>query len=317
MLVTGATGFVGSVLVPTLAASGHEIFATGRRNCAPKGASRFFPADLGESEFGKMLDGVQSVVHLAARAHVMRDTAVDPGAEYTRQNIDITARLAIAARRAGARRFVFSSSVKAVGEFTGLAPYSESDHEAPVDSYGKSKLSAERELQSIAEQYGLDVVVFRPPLMYGPGVRGNLDRLMRMIDLGCPLPLGGVNNRRSLLSARNFSSAIETAIDKGQSGFHRYFVSDGPPVSTPDLVRKIALAMGKKQRMVNFPVPILRTLGILLNMRGEIDRLTGSLVIDDSAFRTDFGWTPVQSVEDGIEEMVRAFRNSPGMPACR
>lgn len=310
VLVTGASGFAGRSVIPDLVAAGFEVHATARSACSVPRAARFVVADLLNSRVDALLEDVDAVVHLAARAHVMVEFADNPEAEYMQDNCTLTRHLAEAASRAGVRHFVYSSSVKVMGEATHIHPYSECEPCNPSDAYGRSKHAAEQALKEISLNSNLSVTTLRPPLMYGPGVRGNFLRLMRMIELGVPLPFSSVKNGRSLLGIRNFASAIGAVLNAPAVGYRMYLVTDGLSVSTPELVRELANALGRKPRMFSAPNALLKLAGQLTGYRDEIDRLMNSLIIDDSSIRNELGWSPPRSFQDGLREMARHFHES-------
>jgi UDP-N-acetyl-alpha-D-quinovosamine dehydrogenase len=311
LLVTGASGFVGRALCDSLAASGR----------APRRGLRRSPAgtpdaigvgDIGpDTQWASALDGVRCVVHLAARTHVLRESAADPLAEYRRINVLGTERLAREAAAAGVRRFVFLSSVKVNGERTAANPYAEDDTPRPEDAYGVSKLEAEQALARLAAETRLEVVVLRPPLIYGPGVKGNFLRLMDVVARGVPLPLASVANRRSLIYVGNLVEAITRAIDAPQAAGRTYLVSDGEDVSTPELLRGIARALGARSRIFSCPPLLLRIAGRLSGRGAEIARLTGSLQVDGARIRRELGWTPGFRLEEGLAETARWYRARP------
>lgn len=269
------------------------------------------PADFETlADFDSLMAGVDAVVHLAARVHVMRETASDPLTAFRRANVLPTARLADAAARRGIRQFVYLSSIKVNGEETGSRPYTEIDLPNPIDPYAQSKFEAERELADRAAATGLPVAILRPPLMYGPGVKGNFERLMRLIESGVPLPLGRVANRRSLLYVGNLCDAIAAILAAPGSGTRTYLISDPTDLSTPELIRRLAAALNRPARLFPVPISLLR-LGAAVTGRGaELLRLTGSLVIDGSCIRRQLGWHPPYTVDQGLVATAAAFRKS-------
>ena len=307
VLVTGASGFVGRIVIPELSRVGIEVHATSRHGTKPEKAATFVATDLDDSQLGALLEGTDAVVHLAARAHAIGEHDNDLTSLYSEANAKLTERLAIAAIKSEVSHFVFCSSVKAVGEITRTDAFTEATPPCPYDAYGKSKLEAERALEYLSEASGMAVTVLRPPLMYGPGVKGNLYRVMHALHKGMPLPLSGISNRRSMLGARNFGSAIATVLATPGQGYSVYFLSDGAPISTPELLRSIAIAMHKPARLFSVPHGLLRFAAVALRKAAEFERLTGSLVIDDRAFRQKFGWVPPYSQEAGLREMVDSF----------
>jgi nucleoside-diphosphate-sugar epimerase len=307
VLVTGAGGFVGTTLVRTLRGQGRPVFA-GVRRAAPDAGERVL-GDLGRTpaaDLAAALAGIDAVVHLAGRAHVMRETAADPLAEFRRVNVDGTVRLAEAAVRAGVKRLVFVSSVKVNGERSGERPLHADDPPAPEDAYGLSKLEAERRLREIEASTGLAVAIVRPPLIYGPGVKGNLERLARLVARGVPLPLGRVANRRSLLGVDNLAELLARCIDHPAAAGGTFLASDDDDVSTPGLVRRLAAAMNKPARLVPVPVPVLALAARVAGRRDAFERLCGSLQVDIAATKARLDWTPSVSLDQGLRRMVRA-----------
>lgn len=304
MLVTGATGFVGQALLGELIAHGHEAIPAVRR---PAGLLReaVVPDMHAQADWRAALAGCDAVVHLAARVHLMRDTADDPLARYRATNTDATLNLARQAAQTGVRRFVFVSSIKVNGEGCD-APYREIDAPAPEDAYAISKWEAEQGLWRIARETGLEVVVLRPPLIYGPGVKANFRRLLDTVARGWPLPLGAIQNRRSLLYLGNFVDVIRVCVEHPAAAGQTFLVDDGRPVSTPELIRAIARAMGRPARLLAIPASALGFAGALLGKRTAVARLTGSLWLDSSRVRTHLGWTPPYSMEAGLAATVAA-----------
>lgn len=302
--MTGAAGFVGSALITRLAASGaHTLRAVIRRESSaiPTSIDRYVQ-DVGPaSNWLPALSAVETVVHLAARVHVMHDALSDPLSEYRRVNTDGTLRLARQAAAVGVRRFVFLSSLKVNGE-SGL--FRESDALAPADAYGRSKQEAEAGLHQIAAETAMDVVVIRPPLVYGPGVRANFGALIRAVSLGIPLPLGAVQNRRSLVALDNLVDMIVTCIAHPAAATETFFVSDGEDLSTPQLVMRLAQAMGRPARLVPVPPVLLSMAATLFGKRDVAQRLLGSLQVDISKVRRLLGWKPPVSVDEGLTRTV-------------
>lgn len=307
ILVTGATGFVGAALVARLARDKVPVRAcVHRRAIEPMdGVESVRVGELGDAfDWRAALEGVAVVVHVAARAHVMHETDADPQITYRRTNVDGTLALARQAAATGVRRFVFISSVKVNGE-TGL--FRESDAPAPGDPYGISKMEAEQGLRRIADESGMEVVIIRPPLVYGPGVRANFRSLMRAVARGWPLPLGAIDNRRSLVGLDNLVDFIVTCVRHPQAANETFLVSDGDDVSTPELVRRLARAMGRPARLIPVPVWMLEAGAALLGRRAAVQRLCSSLQVDGSKARQLLGWAPPLTLEEGLRRAVREY----------
>jgi UDP-N-acetyl-alpha-D-quinovosamine dehydrogenase len=305
MLITGANGFVGRALCIHLAASSHAV-------CSAVRALSGLPEEVVVGSINKNTDwraalaGCNAVIHLAARVHIMNDTEQDPLALYRATNTEATLNLARQAAQSGVKRFVFISTIKVNGEGRD-APYREIDEPAPEDAYAISKWEAEQGLQRIAQETGLEIVILRPPLVYGPGVKANFLRLMRTVASGWPLPLGGIHNKRSLLYLGNFVDAIRLCLEHPDAAGQTFLLDDGQAVSTPELIRAVAQAMGRPARMLAVPVVALEWMGILLGKRAAVTRLTGSLYVDGTAIRTRLGWAPPFSMEAGLAATVAAL----------
>jgi nucleoside-diphosphate-sugar epimerase len=281
ILVTGASGFIGSALAPLLVARGHDV----------RTASR---AQLGEA---KSFRGCQALVHLANIAHAS-------AAERLLQevNADGSRRVAQLAVVNGVRRLVYLSSIKAMGERTLERPFDGSEAPHPEDAYGRSKLAAEQALAQVAAQSGLQLVVVRPPLVYGPGVKANFLSLLRAIDRGWPLPLAGIDNRLSLIGVGNLAEALAACVEHPAADGRTYVVSDDEALSTPQLCRALGAALRRPARL--FPCP-----ASLLEIYPPLRRLTRSLVIDAAAIRDDLGWRPNQSLAEGLRRTVDRYRS--------
>jgi nucleoside-diphosphate-sugar epimerase len=247
--------------------------------------------------------GADAIVHLAARVHVMRESAADPLAEFRRANVESTALLAEEAAAAGVRQLVLASTVKVVGEGNSTA-WTEDTPPAPADPYGKSKLEAERLVRDAAERHGMGAAVLRFPLVYGPGVKGNMLRLFALVDRGVPLPFGSVANRRSLLYVGNLVAAVRSVLQNPLEGAETFFVSDGRDLSLPALIRMIGEALGKPARL--FPVP--PTLLRWALPAAEAERLIGSLTVDGSRLSTMTGYRRPHSVEEGLRATAEWYR---------
>lgn len=302
VLVTGATGFVGRALIGNLTAHGHAVIPVVRQASGLPRELRV-PDMNAQTDWSGGLAGCDAVVHLAARVHVMNDASRDPLALYRATNTDATLNLARQAAHAGVKRLVFVSSIKVNGEGRD-APYRETDAPAPEDAYAISKWEAEQGLHQIALETGLEVVVLRPPLVYGPGVKANFRRLMRTIQKGWPLPLGAIRNRRSLLYLGNFVDAIALCVVHPAAAGQTFLLDDGRPVSTPELIRALARAMGRPVCLPGVPMALLKPAAALLGKGSAMTRLAGSLHLDSSAIRTRLDWTPPYSLEAGLAATV-------------
>jgi nucleoside-diphosphate-sugar epimerase len=313
ILITGASGFIGSTLLAVLAGAKRQLVVATRKAAwaAPSGITSLHVDDIGEAtNWRPALAGIDTIVHLAARVHVMRDTLDDPLAGFRRVNVDGTLNLARQAAEVGVARFIFLSSVKVNGEATGPGrPFRSSDPAAPVDAYGISKHEAEQGLRALGETSAMTVASIRPPLVYGPGVRANFLRLMALVDRGLPLPFGGIRNARSLVSVWNLCDLIRTMADAPRLRPGIFMVSDGEDLSTPELVRRIAKSMQRPARVFRFPVPLLKSLGRLAGKAGEIGRLCDSLLVDMSATRRELNWTPPMSVDQSLQSTARWYLN--------
>jgi len=314
VLVTGANGFVGRALCAALAAAGRGVRRAVRRvDAASAGAVAV--GDIGPgTDWSTALDGVSCIVHLAARTHVLRETAADALATCRRINVAGTERLARAAAARGARRLVFVSSVKVNGEATGERPYTEEDAPRPEDAYGISKMEAERALAGIAAETGLEITILRPPLVYGPGVKANFLRLIKLVARGMPLPLGAIDNRRSFIYLGNLVDAIMQALNSPRAAGKTYLAADGEDLSTPALVRAIAAALSIKPRLVPFPLALLKVAATLAGRRAEFARVAGSLQVDSSRIRRELDWRPPYTVAQGLEQTAQWYLGSVSKP---
>ncbi len=311
ILVTGATGFVGSALVAQLTTDNAAVRAAIRREgkSASQGVDFVRVGDLvPETDWSESLNSVDSVVHLAARVHVMHDKAADPLAEFRRVNVDGTLNLARQAAFAGVRRFVFVSSVKVNGESTLLGhPFSADDEPEPQDSYGISKHEAELGLRELALSSGMEVVIIRPPLVYGPGVKANFASMIRWLFKGIPLPLGAVHNKRSFVALDNLVDLIVTCLEHPAAANQTFLVSDGEDLSTTELLQRMGKALGKPARLIPVPVGVMEAAAKLIGKGDVAQRLFGSLQVDSSKARDLLGWTPVVSVDEALHKTAEAF----------
>lgn len=308
ILVTGSNGFIGQAVCEGLRRRGASVRPVVRLSGQGE-PNAMAVGDIGpDTEWRPALEGVERVVHCAARVHVMREHAQDALSSYRQVNVAGTRRLALQAAEMGVRRLVFVSSVKVHGEWTrpGI-PFRVTDVLSPMDPYAVSKWEAEQVLQEVSGATGLEVVIVRPPLVYGPGVGANFRRLMALVWRGAPVPLGKVNNRRSMVGMGNLVDILSRcSVDSGAVG-KAFLVSDGLDVSTPELVRALARAMGRPARLMPVPLKLLRFGGWLAGRVPEVERLIGSLQVDVQYTRETLDWTPLLSVEEELQKTVDAF----------
>jgi nucleoside-diphosphate-sugar epimerase len=307
LLVTGATGFLGASLCHTLLARGIPFVPCVRKlpSTRSPGPAMLETGDLsGPVDWTPVLAGCSVVVHLAARVHMMHEPAADPEAVYRRMNVDATMRLAEQAAGQGVRRFVFVSSVKVNGERTLSRPFRADDPPAPQDAYGRSKLAAELALQAWAARTGTELVIVRPPLVYGPGVRANFLRLMQLVKSGVPLPLGDIRNSRSMVALDNLVDFLLLCASHPGAAGDTWMVSDNHDLSLPKLITLIASAMGRPPRLLPVPAGLLAAGAALLGRRAAAGRLLDSLQVDISPALDRLGWTPPLDVESGIRLAV-------------
>lgn len=315
VLVTGATGFVAAAAIPELQSAGWEVTAALRNDAdawrAPAGCRPVVVGDIGpRTDWTAALAGATAVVHLAARVHQGREGRAAEQAHHETNTLG-TRTLAEAAARAGVTRFVHLSSVKAMGASTPPGrPWTEQSDCRPVDAYGRSKLAAERALAQVAASSGLPVCVLRPPLVYGPGAKANVARLLRAVAAGRPLPLGGVANRRSLIFVGNLASAIVCAADHPRA-VGVFLVRDGEDLSTAELARRLGGILNRPARLVPVPVGAVRRLARAVGGGRVADRLFGDLTVDDTLWRRTSGWEPPYSVSSGLALTAASVYRSP------
>lgn len=323
ILVTGASGFIGSRLCPALAAQGVDVIAASRRvqffdaidggthqrPSASASVSQIAVGDLAAYDWTETLAKVDVVIHLAGRAHTARVGTDETYQAYRKDNVVATAELAKACIAAGVRRFVFVSSVKVLGERSLELPFSETDAPHPEDVYGITKLEAERELTSLACASSLEVVIIRPPLVYGPGVRANFLRLMKLVNRGLPLPFKNAHNMRSLIFLDNLvSSLITCAIDRRASGV--YLVCDRELLSVRTLLEELARALNKKLWLFGLPNGVLKTAAAAMGKEDEVRRLFAPLVVSSEKIARELDWVPPFTAFEGLSTTARAFMQS-------
>ncbi|WP_175922320.1 NAD-dependent epimerase/dehydratase family protein [Burkholderia latens] len=314
--VSGANGFVGRALVQALCDAGHEVVALVRRHATDIDA-RVTECVVADDNFSSIALGqpplppCAAFVHLAARVHMLHDDATDPLASYRAANVDGALNALEAARRAGVRRFVFVSSVKALGEHEDGRPLREDDVPRPGDPYGISKHEAEVALRAACAGCGIELTIVRPPLVYGPGVRANFLGLMRAVARGLPLPLGAAHARRSMVYIGNLVDALRFLATREDATDGVFHVTDGNDQSVSDLVAGIAAALGRSPRLVPVPIAWLRAAGALTGRRAAVDRLTSPLRIECVRLRA-LGWTPPFAVSEGLARTVADFTKGAG-----
>jgi nucleoside-diphosphate-sugar epimerase len=318
ILVTGANGFVGAALCRRLQESGFLVRGAVRDQKKLSLSRTSGSNDLewvvlhdqsDEVETKQALQGVGAIVHLAARVHVMADHVSDPLREFRRVNANWTERLARAAISQGVLRFVYLSSIKVNGEQS-VVPFTEEDSPNPLDPYGVSKWEAEQALARISSQTGMETVVVRSPLVYGPGVGGNFLQLLNVLRRGIPLPLASVQNRRSLIYRENLVDALVSCVRDRRAVGQTYLISDGEDLSTPDLVRRLGKALGVTVRLWPVPLSVLRWMGQVAGKQALIDRLLGSLQVNLSKIKLELDWYPPFSVDRGLAETAAWYCGS-------
>ena len=313
ILVTGANGFIGTQLTETLANSGHQVRNTAR-SIAPNNpiTSEMITCDLESADnLDHLTTGCDAIVHLAGRAHVMSDDPATSESLYLSANVDVTRRLAQSAARTGVKRMILMSSVKVNGESTTIdSPFTSQDIPNPQDPYGRSKTQAEQTLWDVASTSGLEGVVIRPPLVYGPGVRANFASLIGIVNRGIPLPLGSIHNKRSFVSVDNLIDCIETTLQTPNAGGQTFLVSDGQDLSTPELIRAIASSLHKSPMLIPIPTALLKLAATTAGKRNAYDRLCGSLTVDIALTKQKLSWTPPFTVQDSLQRTVDAFMKS-------
>ena len=304
ILVTGANGFVGKPLCAELYSHGYAVLSALRSlSSATKNTKVVMVGEINSStDWSLGLQNVEFVIHLAARVHVMNEVADDALAEFRKVNVEGTLNLAIQAAKAGVKRFIFVSSIKVNGEHSEIGkPFTEEDVANPQDPYGISKHEAEQGLMRIAEETGMEVVIIRPPLVYGAGVKANFASMMRVVKRGIPLPFGAIRNKRSFVYVGNLVSLILRCIDHPAAANQVFLVSDGQDISTTELLRDCAEALGVKARLLPVPQKLVEVCATIIGKRDVAQRLCGNLQVDITKARTLLGWTPSISVTDGLK----------------
>lgn len=311
ILLTGSTGFVGLAITGQLKNSDCQLYSVVRyiKDDSPQNAIEVGDIN-GSTDYRNALSKVDVVIHVAGRAHIMRDESCDPLVEYRKVNVEGTENLARQAACAGVKRFVFISSVKVSGESTTTkSAYTDLMQPAPEDAYGQSKYEAEEVLKQVAADTGMEVVIIRPPLVYGAGVKANFLSLLKLSSLAVPLPFGAVHNKRSMIYVENLVDFIIRSIDHPNAANQTFLVSDSEDLSLKSLVTYIRKSMGRSACLLPVPVGLFKLVGVLTGKSGVVDRLVGDLQVDSSKANELLEWTPPYSVEQGIAETVSDFNN--------
>jgi len=312
-LVTGASGFIGKLLCTELLRQGQSVRAAVRSaNSLVENVEVVVVGSIdGQTDWTDALRGVDAVIHLAARVHVMHEDASDPLDEFRKVNVVGTEHLARSAAVNGVKRLVYVSSIKVNGEATHSGnKFTEADTPSPQDPYGMSKCEAEQVLHRVAEETGLEVVIVRPPLVYGAGVKGNFAQMLRVLAKGIPLPLASVRNLRSLIYVENLVDALIVCATHPDAAGKIYLVSDGEDISTPDLLRRLGTALGRPARLFPCPQALLKLAGQLTGKSDQVERLLGSLRVDSGKICRELNWTPPCSLQQGLQETAEWYRNT-------
>ena len=318
ILITGVTGFIGRAVCKKLREESQvqNDMLTGttrspERGAGPERVPLYNIREIGpNTDWSQAISGADIVIHLAARVHIMHDTANDPLSEFRKVNTAGTINLAEQASKAGVRRFIFISTVKVVGEISSDDGFTENSPCKPEDPYSISKWEAEQALKKIAKGTNMEIVILRPPLVYGPGVKGNFATLFNAVLNEKLLPLGAIKNKRSLIYVDNLADAISWVAKHPDIKVQTFFVSDEGTLSTPELVNKIASALTKKPRLINLPLILLRMIGKITSKSSSINRLTNSLVVDTSKINSQIGWRPPFSTKTGLKKTAEWFNSN-------
>ena len=310
ILITGSNGFIGQSLASYLRQQHHQLVYSYRTAGNKPAAAGKHGVAIGaidaHTHWQAALSNVDCVIHLAARVHIMQEKKTDPLAAFRQVNTEGTLNLARQAVAAGVTRFIYLSSIKVNGEQTFDQPFTADDPPAPQDPYAVSKYEAEQQLLSLAKETGLDVVIIRPPLVYGPGVKGNFSRLIKLVAKSLPLPLAGITNARSLVNIDNLCSLIARLISHPKAAGEVFLVSDGEDLSSSELFEQLALAQAKKSRLFYLPPLLIKWLATLLGRQAEYTRLFSSLQVDISKNKQLLDWQPEVSVRSGIKATIQA-----------
>lgn len=306
VLITGVNGFIGTALRKRLTSDGHHVIGTSRNPEQEGGTIRVSEIN-GETDWGEALRNVDVVVHLAARAHITNEKSLDSFSLFERTNHYGTKQLADECVKYGVKRFIYISSIGVNGASTDKA-FSEDSEPSPEEPYAVSKFNAEKALNKIANVSGLETVIIRPPLVYGPGAKGNFLRLLKLVKYSIPLPIGNIENKRSMIGLTNFVDIISKIIVADKITRRLYLVSDGYDLSTSDFVKKIATRMHRKTIIYSFPQSIIKFLVRLVGKQREYMKLTSSLVINSTALREELDWVPVSTLDQELDSAISQFK---------
>jgi len=313
VLISGASGFIGRPLCAELLRQGQSVRAAVRlarsENLPVEHAETVSIGEINnETDWTEALLDIKVVVHLAARVHVMKDNAVDPLDELRKVNVDGAWNFARQACDAGVQRFIFISSIKVNGESSPLGrPYKPEDRPAPIDCYGISKCEAEDALRQLADETGMEVVIIRPPLVYGPGVKANFHRMMHWLNKEIPLPLGAIHNKRSFVALDNLIDLIATCIDHPAAANQTFLAGDGEDLSTTELLQRLGEALGKPAKLFSLPIRMLKVGALLLGKRDMAQRLCNSLQVDITKAHDLLGWRPPVTVDEALKKTAADF----------
>lgn len=311
ILISGSNGFIGQYLSYSLDNKDNNIIQSYRQFSEEFNSSRNCHFAVGninsQTQWQSALADVNVIVHLAARVHVMKEAEADPLMAFREVNTDGTLNLAKQAIKAGVKRFIYLSSIKVNGEETANSSFYADDEPNPQDPYAVSKFEAEQKLLALSQETGLEVVIIRPPLVYGPNVKGNFNRLINLVEKSIPLPLAGIKNSRSLVNIQNLCSFIEVCVTHPKAADEIFLVSDGQDLSTSELVEKIAQALDKKSRLFYLPKGVIKLFAGLIERQAEFERLFGSLQVDIEKNRELLGWEPVITMDEQLKKTAEAY----------
>ena len=309
ILITGSSGFLGSNIINKLELLDYNIISVLRKITSASSSNSMQIGEInGDTDYKDIFVGTDIVIHCAARAHIMNEEVADTLAEYRWVNVDGTLNLAQQAADAGVKRFIYISSIKVNGESTsGSVPFTEKDTATPIDPYGVSKYEAEEGLKKIAAETGMEVVIIRPPLVYGAGVKANFLNLLKLSSTKFPLPFGLVNNKRSMVYVNNLVDFIVKCIDHSAAANQTFLISDNDDLSLSGLLQLIRKSMNKSARLIPVPIFLFKLAGLIFRKQDVVDRLVGDLQVDTSKAISLLDWKPPYTVEQGIQATVDSF----------